>query len=145
MAARQLTIPHDESVYQTGELARLAALATDLHVDDAGAAPVQQLSTYQVDFDTDIAPILRAAMVVTSVFEPGPRAVRGARWDRIRRRHVVPVSDPAHPSLMRAQIFSKLRKPAGFGSSTTWPDTRDARGYSATTRTRREHPRRCAV
>src|SRR6476646_6020403 len=52
MAARRLTIPHDESVYQTGELARLAAFAADLHADGAGVAPVQQLSTYQVAFDT---------------------------------------------------------------------------------------------
>jgi len=124
MAARRLTIPHDESVYQTGELARLAALAADLHADGAGVAPVQQLSTYQVDFDTDVAPILRAAMVVTSVFEPahepfaalGGTGFDGDTWSQL--------SDPAHPSSIRAQIFSKLRKPAGFGSSTTWPDTR---------------------
>ena len=52
MAAQHLAIPSDESIYHTGELARLGDLATDLHVDDATATPVQQLSTYRVDFDT---------------------------------------------------------------------------------------------
>lgn len=124
VAVRHLPIPADESVYQTGELARLGALAADLRVDDPSGAPVQQLSSYRVDFDTDVAPILRAAMVVTSVFEPAHQPFAALGGTGFDTDVFSQLADPGRPSGIRPQIFRKVRKPPGFGSSTTWPDDR---------------------
>jgi hypothetical protein len=109
LAGRKLSIRTDESVYQTGELARLSGLAAFFR---PGATP-----TYTVDFDTDVAPILRAAFGVTSVFDPSHAGTvmdgsRGDAWPQL--------SDPKSKIKgTRARIFSKLRDPLGSGSDTT--------------------------
>jgi len=125
LAVRHLPIPDDESQYQTGELARLSALARDLHPPGDTDVPVQQLSTYRVDFDADVAPVLRAAAAASAVFNPahdGQPHLGGTGFDA---EQWALLADPAQPPRVRPIIFAKLRRPSGFGPpATSWPDTK---------------------
>ena len=102
LAVQHLPIPEDESTYQTGELARLSGLRSILRGD---------ATTYRVDFDTDVAPILRAALAVTSVYEPSHRGtfMDGASLDETRWAQL---SDPTQPNAVRQRrVFGRVRMP----------------------------------
>lgn len=109
LAVRELPIPADESVYQTGELARLSGLA--------GFFRPGATSSYTVDFDRDVAPILRAAFGVTSVV-PHPSHA-GTVMDGSQVNDWARWSDPKGFNGTRARIFGKIRKPSDSGSDTT--------------------------
>jgi hypothetical protein len=104
LAVHDLPIPNDESVYRTGELARLSGMAKDL-----GAGTT--LSTYKVNFDTDVAPILRAAFVATSVFAPSHRPSKIMGGSGIDADLWAQLSDPDPNTSTRTTIQIKLRKP----------------------------------
>jgi hypothetical protein len=117
LAATQLPIPADETVYDTEESSQLRALAADL----AGGGT--KLTKFKVDFDRDVMPILRRSVLATWTFgplagahtqlgaEPGPAAI----WPSL--------SDPAQPNTLRASTLSYLRKPGtpGLTGSDTMP------------------------
>jgi hypothetical protein len=109
LAVRRLSMPKDESVYLSGELAHLPNMAKDL---GKGATT---FSTYKVSFDTDVAPILAAALLVSNVFEPAQKAHvfmgnsggLAGMWPLL--------SDPAQPASVRTTLFNRLRKPGTGG------------------------------
>lgn len=106
VAVRELRIPQDEAVYRTGEGARVAGLATHFTPDST--------PSYTVSFDDDVAPILRAAIAVTAVFEPA-HAVSGRMGGAgIDEQLWAKLSDPAQPAGVRRSIVSRIRRPAGF-------------------------------
>jgi hypothetical protein len=111
LAAREMTLPGDESLYRSGELARLAAIAKDLQ----GGGTV--LTTYKVSFDLDVAPILRQALASAWVFEDaqsahttlGAGSNLAAMWSAL--------SDPAQPGAPRQSVVDRLRAPGTPGST----------------------------
>ena len=114
LAVQHLPIPVDEAAYQTGELARLAGLAGLVRDLRDGTA----LSTYTVSFDTDVAPILRAAFGVSSVFEPAHQGKRNMGGLGISAVLWKQLSDPESKGVP-GRIVSRLRAPTGFGETTT--------------------------
>lgn len=112
LAVQQSPIPHDEAAFQTGELARLPGLATLVKDVRDGTA----LSTYTVSFDTDVAPILRAAFGVSSVFEPAHQGKRTMGGLGISPLFWKQLSDPASTGVP-GRIVSRLRPPRGFGAT----------------------------
>ena len=119
VAAQHLPIPADEAD-TSGELARLSGLAglvRDLHDGTA-------LSSYTVSFDRDVAPILRAAFGVSSVFEPAHQGTRNMGGRGISAVLWKQLADPASPGV-RGRIVARLRAPAGFGDAATANATQD--------------------
>ena len=111
LAARRLPVPKRESVYLTGELTSLAGIAKDL----SGGATT--LSSYKVDFDRDVAPILRQAIASAWVFGDAQYAhsTLGAgsgvagMWPAL--------ADPVQPNTVRQMIVGRLRKPGTPGTT----------------------------
>ncbi|MDQ3789356.1 MAG: LodA/GoxA family CTQ-dependent oxidase [Actinomycetota bacterium] len=109
VAARQLPVPADESVYDTDETSQLRALAADL----AGGRTA--LTRFKVDFDRDIAPILRRAIMATWTFGPlatshgmlGAGPTLTTTWSEL--------SDPAASNGVRQTVLNFLRKPGTPG------------------------------
>jgi hypothetical protein len=105
LAVRRLSLPTDEALYRHGSLSRLPAMAADLA--DGGTA----LPTCVVDFDSDVAPILRAAVMATAVYAPLPphrfhRSLGNGDLDAWAA-----LSDPAVDTGVRATVVGRLRKP----------------------------------
>lgn len=114
LAARVIPLPVDESLYRTGALAGLAGIAKDL----AGGGTT--LTTYKVDFDRDVAPILRQALAASWVFgaAKGAHTTMGAgsglagMWPLL--------ADPAQPKGLREFIVNnsgRLRQPGTPGAA----------------------------
>jgi hypothetical protein len=108
VAVRELPIPPDEPD-ASGELSRLSGLAGLVRDLQDGTA----LSSYTVSFDTDVAPILRAAFGVSSVFEPAHQGKRNMGGLGISPVLWKQLSDPAHPGVP-GRIVAHLHPPAGF-------------------------------
>ena len=113
VAVRRLPLPTDEALYRDGELSKLPALAADL------ADGRTDLSTYLVDFDSDVAPILRAALLTTMVYQPRPpRPFHLSFGGGPDADTWAALSDPAVDTGLRGIIFNRLRKP-GTTTGTT--------------------------
>jgi hypothetical protein len=107
VAVRHLPLPTDEALYRDGELSTLPAMAADLA--DGG----NTLSTHVVNFDADVAPILRAAVLATAVFEPRPpqRFHLSFGDGELDQDSWTALSDPNVDNGLRAMVFERLRKP----------------------------------
>ena len=113
LAVREQTLPVDEALFVSGDLARLPAMAKDL------AGKKTSFSSYKPSFDLDILPILRGALSGPWVFEPvkGSHGTFGAgglaaAWPAL--------SDPTQPNSIRAMLLGFIRKPdtPGLGADT---------------------------
>jgi hypothetical protein len=107
LAVRKNLVPPKDELYSTGALRSMAGLAKDL----GGGAT--KLTSYKVDFDDDVAPILRGALASRWDFGKAQNAHGSmdpsAVWGYL--------SDPAQPDVLRKVIFSYLRKPGTRGPS----------------------------
>jgi len=117
LAARQLPIPADETVYDKDETSQLRALAAEL---GSGGT---KLTKFKVDFDRDIAPILRRSVMATWTFGPlatshgtlGAEPSLASFWPLL--------SDPAQSNAIRQTLVDRLRKPGtpGISGADTMP------------------------
>jgi hypothetical protein len=133
LAVQHLPIPADEAD-QTGESARLSGLAGLVRDLRDGTA----LSTYTVSFDRDVAPILRAAFGVSSVFEPAHQGLRTMGGVGLTPKLWEQLSDPDSKGL-RGRIFTRVRPPAGFGTPTDSQDMPHLRGDDPYNKQRPDH------
>jgi hypothetical protein len=107
VAVRRLPLPLNDSGYLPGgELASLNEMAPDLRDS------MRFFATYSPKFDEDIAPVLRAALAVTSVFKPAQYVHRSFGKGGIDADTWSSLSDPNRPNTLRKAIFRQLSDPA---------------------------------
>lgn len=103
IAARSLTLPTDETTYKTGALKRLGLLNADFKANKG-----TKLSSFKPDFETEIYPILAAAVGMRFVYGPAAH-IHTTIWQNWA---ILASADAANES-MRTMILNFLRVPVG--------------------------------